>query len=188
MPALNLAATKDPRIDGERIYLRRLRESDVSQAYLAWMNGPDISQYLESRFIEHTMESLSAFVAAMADDPRNLFTGIFLKDGDRHVGNIKLGPIDLHHSHAEVGLLIGDRECWGKGYATEAIAAITRFAFEEINLHKIVAGAYEDNGGSTKAFLKAGYALEGNLRSHWWSSGRFQDGTLLGKVNQGHPR
>lgn len=186
LPPLNLAATADPRIEGDRIYLRRLRPSDLGEAYLGWMNDAAINQYLESRFSEHSMESLAEFVATMADDPRNLFTGIFLKEGDRHIGNIKLGPINPHHSHAEIGLLIGDRDCWGRGYAMEAIAALTRFAFEEINLHKIVAGAYEDNGGSTKAFLKAGYALEGTLRSHWWSNGRFQDGSMLGKVNPGH--
>ena len=186
VPPLNLAATADPRIEGERIYLRRLRQSDVSETYLAWMNSAEINQYLESRFGEHTMESLAEFVAAMAGDPRNLFTGIFLKDGDRHIGNIKLGPINTQHSHAEIGLLIGDRACWGKGYASEAIDALTRFAFEEVNLHKIVAGAYEDNGGSTKAFLKVGYALEGTFKSHWWSNGRFQDGSMLGIVNPRH--
>lgn len=188
MPPLNLAATTDPRIEGERIYLRRLRQSDVSEDYLAWMNSAEVNQYLESRFGEHGMESLAEFVTAMADDPRNLFTGIFLKDGDRHIGNIKLGPINTHHSHAEIGLLIGHRDCWGKGYACEAIAALTRFAFEDLNLHKIVAGAYEDNKGSTKAFLKAGYSLEGTFKSHWWSNGRFQDGSMLGKVNPGHAR
>jgi RimJ/RimL family protein N-acetyltransferase len=186
MPPLNLAATADPTIEGERLYLRRLRQADVSETYLAWMNAPEVNQYLESRFGEHSLESLSAFVAAMAGDPRNLFTGIFLRDRDRHIGNIKLGPIDVHHSHAEIGLLIGERDCWGQGYACEAIGTLTRFAFEELNLHKIVAGAYEDNGGSTRAFEKAGYRREGLLRSHWWSNGRFQDGTMLGMVNPGH--
>lgn len=186
MPLLNLAATLDPRIEAERLYLRRLRRNDVSETYLAWMHVPQINQYLESRFQEHTVATLSEFVVTMAGDPHNLFTGIFLKRGDRHIGNIKLGPINAHHSHAEIGLLIGDEECWGKGYASEAIGALTRFAFEEINLHKIVAGAYEDNAGSTRAFEKAGYRREGTLSSHWWSNGRFQDGVMLGKVNPGH--
>ena len=180
---LNLKATRDPRIEGERIYLRRLRASDVSLHYLQWMNAPEVNRYLESRYYEHTMESLHAFVAAMAEDPYNLFTGIFLKDDDRHIGNIKLGPINLHHGHADIGLLIGEPTCWGKGYASEAIGILSDFAFNEIGLHRLTAGAYADNEGSSRAFEKRGYVREGILRSHWLCGGAFQDGVCLGKVN-----
>lgn len=180
---LDLDATRDPRIEGERIYLRRLRAGDVSGDYLQWMNSPEINRYLELRFYQHSMESLHAFVAAMEEDRYNLFTGIFLKDGDRHIGNIKLGPINPYHGHADIGLLIGDRACWGKGYASEAIGILTDFAFNQVGLHRCTAGAYADNEGSSRAFEKCGYAREGILRSHWLVEGKFQDGVCLGKVN-----
>jgi RimJ/RimL family protein N-acetyltransferase len=180
---LNLDAAIDPRIEGERIYLRRLNDGDVSTTYLEWMNALEVNRYLESRFYEHTMESLRAFVATMASDLNNLFVGIFLKDGDRHIGNIKLGPINLWHGHADIGLLIGDRACWGQGYASEAIGILTDFAFEQIGLHRVTAGAYGDNEGSSRAFEKCGFTREGILRSHWLCDGEFQDGVCLGKVN-----
>lgn len=180
---LDLDATRDPRIEGQRVYLRRLNVGDVSAEYLEWMNAPQINRYLESRFYEHTTDSLIAFVTAMADDPYNLFTGIFLKEGDRHIGNIKLGPINPYHGHADIGLLVGDRDCWGKGYASEAIGILTDFAFDRVGLHRCTAGAYADNEGSSRAFEKCGYAREGILRSHWLSDGVFQDGVCLGKIN-----
>ncbi len=180
---LNLAAIRDPRIEGERIYLRRLNAGDVSEDYLTWMNAPEINRYLESRFYTQTMESLHGFVAAMAEDEHNLFTGIFLKDGDRHIGNIKLGPINVYHGFADIGLLIGDRACWGKGYASEAIGILSDFAFEQVGLHRVTAGAYADNEGSSRAFEKCGFIREGILHNHWLSDGKFQDGVCLGKVN-----
>lgn len=180
---LNLDATLGPRIDGERIYLRRLTAGDVSADYLRWMNSPEINGYLESRFFTHTRDSLHDFVTAMERDPYNLFTGIFLKEGDRHIGNIKLGPINRQHGHADIGLLIGDRSSWGKGYASEAIGILTEFAFDQIGLHRCTAGAYAHNEGSSRAFEKCGYVREGILRDHWLFNGRFQDGVCLGKIN-----
>lgn len=179
---LNLDATANPRIEGERIYLRRLTAGDVSDAYLGWMNAPEINRYLESRFQQHSRESLLAFVASMANDPKNLFTGIFLRAGDRHIGNIKLGPIHPHHRHAEIGLIVGARDCWGQGYATEAIAILTDFAFAQVGVHKIIAGAYADNEGSARAFEKAGYVREGLMKDQWRTDDGYQDGILLGKV------
>lgn len=181
--ALNLDATRDPRIEGERIYLRRLHAGDISDDYLGWMQSEQINRYLESRFQEHSLASLAEFVEAMAGDPLNLLTGIFLKDHDRHIGNIKLGPINPRHGHADIGLLIGDPSCWGKGYATEAIRILTDFAFEEIGLNRVAAGAYAENEGSWRAFEKAGFERDALFRSHWYCEGRFQDGVSLGKVN-----
>jgi ribosomal-protein-alanine N-acetyltransferase len=180
---LNLASIVDPRIEGERIYLRRLRAGDVSAAYLGWMTDPAVNRFLESRFAEHDMDSLRAFVLKMADDRANLFAGIFLRHHDRHIGNIKLGPIDAHHRRADIGLLVGERDCWGKGYASEAIAILSEFAFAQLGLHRLSAGMYAENEGSARAFEKAGYVREGLLRSHWSCDGKRQDGICLGKIN-----
>lgn len=147
------------------------------------MNDPEINAFLESRFVEHGLDDLSRFVEAMAEDRLNLFLGIFLRDGDRHIGNIKLGPVNTHHARAEIGLLIGDRDCWGKGYASEAIAILTDFAFQTIGLRRVGAGAYAENEGSARAFEKAGYRREAVFRDHWWHDGRFQDGVYLAKIN-----
>lgn len=178
----DLTPFKQERIAGERIHLRSLTADDVSEAYLGWMKDPETNRFLESRFTTHSLESLHAFVSAMADDPLNLLAGIFLNESGRHIGNIKLGPVDPHHDRAMVGLLIGDRSCWGRGFASEAISILTRFAFGRVGLHRLTAGAYADNVGSIRAFEKAGWRREGVLRSHWRAEGRYQDGISLGIV------
>lgn len=186
-PTINLDVARDLRIEGERIYLRRLSSEDATERYRGWMNDSAVNGYLESRFAEQSIDDLSSFVAAMRDDPLNLFTGIFLKSDDRHIGNIKLGPINAHHARAEIGLLIGERDCWGSGLATEAIAIMTDFAFDVIGLRRVGAGAYADNGASARAFEKAGYVREAQFCDHWWHDGRFQDGVYLAKTNDRGP-
>ena len=65
----------------------------------------------------------------------------------------------------EVGIMIGDRDSWGKGYASEAIKALSSYAFESLNLKKLTAGMYKENLGSQKAFLRSGFSVEGELVS-----------------------
>ena len=66
----------------------------------------------------------------MNNSPVDAMFGIFLNDSHQHIGNIKSGNIDPFHRRAEVGLVIGDRAVWGKGYAAEAISLATRYGFE----------------------------------------------------------
>ena len=83
-----------PILYGKRIYLRRLTEDDASEDYVRWMNDPDINQYLESRFYTHTIESTKAFIRSVTNDNNYQF-GIFDKEHDRHIGNIKVGGIEV---------------------------------------------------------------------------------------------
>lgn len=151
--------------------IRPLTEEDVTETYLEWMNDPLVTRYLEARFQTHTMEDLRRFVAS------NPVWGIFV-DGV-HVGNIKLDT-NAHHKRGDIGLLIG-AEYWGKGHATDAINAMTEHAFSS-GLHKVTAGAYAGNGGSVRAFEKAGFSREGVLKEHWYVDGEYQDGILMGKI------
>ncbi len=169
---------------GERVYLREVRPSDVTDTYYRWMNTPEITQYLESRFRPLSIEALREYVAGRAADSSSVFLAIALRDADRHIGNIKIGSIDWIHRVADVGLLIGEKDCWGKGYATEAIQLVTKYAFGVLNLRRLTAGAYEPNIGSIRAFERAGYSREGTRRHHYFYEGRYVDGVLLGIVRQ----
>ncbi|MCS6809512.1 MAG: GNAT family protein [Bacteroidota bacterium] len=172
------------RLCGQKIYLRLLTPDDVGDTYVAWMNDSEITQYLESRWAVHTKESIRAFVQAMCESPTNVLFGIFLRDTHKHIGNIKIGNINNIHRYADVGLIIGDKESWGKGIASEAITLATRYAFEELNLHKLIAGMYEPNLGSYKAFINAGYRDVGRYTRHFFYQGRYVDGLLVEKCRE----
>ncbi|MCB9233665.1 MAG: GNAT family N-acetyltransferase [Bacteroidia bacterium] len=170
---------------GERLYLRELRPEDAAGNYLAWMNDPEITQFLESRFRSYTEQDLLDYIEVTSQDPNSYPMAICQSVDGRHVGNIKLGPVNTIHRHGDIGIIIGERDCWGKGYATEAIRLLVDFAFEELGLHKVTAGCYSDNPGSAKAFLKAGFVEEGVKKEQYLSNGVYVDGILLGMVNGG---
>jgi RimJ/RimL family protein N-acetyltransferase len=171
-------------IVSERIILDTLSAPDVTDTYVSWLNDPAINRYLEVRFSSHSIESVRNTVSAFNDSPDSLLLGIFLKAPRRHIGNIKLGPIDPMHGRGDIGIVIGDKACWGKGFATDAIVALVDYAFGTLGLTKLIAGCYSNNLGSMKAFLKVGFEEEGRLKDYWSSpDGGREDEVLLGRTN-----
>ncbi|HDZ73845.1 MAG TPA: N-acetyltransferase [Aurantimonas coralicida] len=169
-------------ISSERLHLRELAVDDVGDTYVGWLNDPQVARFLETRWREQTEASVRAFVAAVNARSDEFLYGIFLNENRRHIGNIKVGPIRAHHGVADVSLLIGERDCWGKGFAAEAIAAVSRHAFAHLGVRKLAAGMYAPNEGSRRAFLKLGYKEEGRRRLHYMLDGEPCDLIELGAL------
>lgn len=172
-------------LEGQRIYLRPITEADANSTYLGWLNNTEVNRYLESRFSQHTIEGLKEYINGINRSQSYVFMAIVTKAGDRHIGNIKLGPIDRYHRLGDIGLIIGEKAYWGQGIATEAIALLADHAFNQLKLHKLTAGCYANNQGSAKAFLKVGFAEEARLKSQCLSDGVYVDRICLGMVNPG---
>lgn len=152
--------------NSSKLLLKELEISDVNQKYVSWLNDPEVNQYLESRFTLQNENLVKSFVERVWNSEVDFLFGIYLDNGIKHIGNIKIGPINLDHNSASIGLLIGDKNHWGKGYASIAISMITEFAFSDLKLSKLSAGCYSENIGSKQAFEKSGYKVEGFLREH----------------------
>lgn len=169
-------------LSGEKIYLRILSSEDVSAAYVSWMNDYDIVKYTESRFSPQNRESIKQFVTN-ANNANNTLFGIFSNDNKTHIGNIKLGPINWIHRYADIGIIIGNKEYWGKGVATEAINLVVEYAFNQLNLHKLISGAYQYNTGSVKAFKKNGFLEYYIEKEKYFFEGNYIDCIHMEKIN-----
>jgi len=149
------------------VYLQSISEQDASSEYVQWLNDSLVNQYLETRFYPQNLATVLAFIQnMMASSSEHLFT-IRLKDNDKHIGNIKIGGINIHHNIGDISLFIGDKNAWGRGIACQAIKLISRYSLEELQLRKLCAGAYKANIGSTKAFLNSGYQRDSVLTDHY---------------------
>jgi [ribosomal protein S5]-alanine N-acetyltransferase len=166
----------------EQVELFLLEPAHVGPIYVGWLADTEVNRYLESRFLAHTELTTCAFVRNCLDDPGTLFLGIRSKALNfRHVGNIKLSPIDQRHGLAEVGILIGERSAWGRGIASDAITATCEIARDQLSLRKLTAGCYASNLGSVKAFQRAGFQVEGTRRDHFILQGKLEDLVLMAK-------
>ncbi len=169
------------KLTGKKIFIRLLAPDDVTQEYVNWMRDQEIVQFLESRWRISTLEDIKAYVTQMNNSPNDFLFGIFLLDSGEHVGNIKIGNINQIHRFGEVGFIIGNKKAWGKGIATEAIELATRYAFEDLNLNKLIAGIYMENTGSYKALLKMGYREIGIMKKQRFCKGKYMDEYLVEK-------
>jgi ribosomal-protein-alanine N-acetyltransferase len=165
-----------------RIELRTLAPEDAEGVYHDWLQDPEILKFLESRSNTHTQAGIEDHINSMNESDTELLLGIFLKSSNRHIGNIKLGGVNQCHRRAAIGLLIGEKSQWGKGYATEAIEAIVSYADSILDLHRVYAACHANNPSSYKAFVKAGFEEEGRFRSHDLIGEEWVDSIMYGRL------
>jgi len=169
----------------DKIYLREVRLSDLTQGYCDWLNDPEVNRYLETRFYIQTLADIKEYWENYQRDADEPWFAICKKDqfgGEEHIGNIKLGPISWVHRRAEVSLVL-KKEYWGRGYGSEAINLISRYAFQTLDLHKLTAGIYDLNKGSKRAFENVGFNREALLVNHVFLDGKYEDVILMAKFN-----
>ena len=144
-------------LETERLILRPLNRHFISQDYVNWMNDEKVIRHLESGG-DYTLEKLKAYLTEVEDNPK-YFWAINFKETDKHLGNTKIDPIDLNHLWGEYGIMIGDRNVWGKGIAKEASKTVIDFCFNTLNLNQINLGVKKNNLNAISLYEKLGFRI-----------------------------
>lgn len=103
---------------------------------------------------------------------------------DRLIGMIDLDGICWSNGDTFVGIAIGERDCWGKGFGTDAMRVILRFAFMELNLHRVSLDVFEYNPRAIRSYEKAGFKVEGRVRQALNRDGRRWDVIYMGILRE----
>lgn len=124
--------------------------------------------------------------AARADQERRAanpeafaFTLHALAD-DRLLGFINLQALAWTHGDAFMGINLGERKDWSQGYGTDALNVLLRYAFTELNLHRVSLGVFADNARAIRSYEKAGFVIEGRYRQPVCRDGRWRDVVGMG--------
>ncbi|HEX9880289.1 MAG TPA: GNAT family protein [Candidatus Binatia bacterium] len=176
-------SVKLPFLVGKEIYLRQVTEADVTDAYVGWMSDPEVTRYMGWRAFPLSRKEILEYVANQRM-PDHLLLAIVLKQEDRHIGNVHLGPIDWVHRRSELSMVMGDKTAWGKGYMTEAFGLIIAHAFSVLNLNKLKAGTEAGNPAAVRLFHKTGWVEEGVLRRETFREGSYRDIIVFAKFNE----
>jgi RimJ/RimL family protein N-acetyltransferase len=163
-----------PCLQSERLYYKPLSLEHASEEYVRWMNDPDVYRFLETGG-DYTMEKLVDYLTGVEANKDILFWAIHLKENNKHIGNIKIDPVNKRHGLGEYGILMGDSSEWGKGYAAEASITIIRYCFEQLRLRKITLGVVKENTGAVALYEKLGFKTEGVYIKHGLYNGRYHD-------------
>ena len=166
-----------------RLVLKILYPENVTQNYLGWMQDEDITQFMECRGKTYALVELKDYTRMVDESHNDFLFGIYTSSDNVHIGNIKIGEINQLHKFGNLGLMIGEKKYWDKGYGTEAVKLATEYAFHKLRLNKLLAGIYENNTGCYKAFLKAGYNEVGRLKKHRLHKDEYVDQIIMEKLN-----
>lgn len=165
-----------------RLQLRPLAVEDITPAYVAALNDPEVVRWTEAKHTQWDAARVARFVEQSNRDGISMLLGIFLAETGRHIGNLRLFNFHTAYRRAELSFIVFDKRQWSKGYATEAVRAVAAYAFEGLGLHRLHADYYEPNIASGRVFEKAGFEIEGVFRDHCLHDGEYVGSVRVGKV------
>ncbi len=162
-------------LETERLFLVPVNEKHCTEEYCGWLNDPEVNEYLNTGSFPYTFEQLSTYIKNYSTAKNVVFLAIHLRENGKHIGNIKIEPIDFINRTAEYGILVGDKNSWQKGYSKEASAAVFTHCFNRLNIRKITLGVIEDNKNAVSLYKKLGFDTEGIYKKHQFCNGKYRN-------------
>lgn len=159
-------------IIGPKVSLRPLEPGDLARS-IKWLNDTEIMILLGRRHHLSMAEEEKWYEDYLKSGKSRIFA--IVEENGAHIGNIGLHNIDNENRSASLGIVIGEKEKWGKGYGSDALVIILRYAFRELGLHKVSLRVFQNNERATKSYERCGFKKEGVMREQVFKDGKFHD-------------
>ena len=166
-----------PVLRGEKVTLRPARESDAEH-FVRWFADMEVTRFLARR-MAITLQQELEFLKRIGESKDDVWWVIEVES--TAIGATGIHGINWLDANGTTGIMIGDKASWGKGYATEAMQLRTRYAFRELNLHKLITEVDTENEASRKALERNGYRTVGIRNEQTFREGKWKD-RWLGEV------
>jgi ribosomal-protein-alanine N-acetyltransferase len=175
---------KAPLLESERLLLEPLSLSHLSQEYLNWLNDPEVINYIELEK-GYTAEQLEKYIHEV-EKKNILFWAIIVKQSSKHIGNIKIDPVNVKDGLCEYGILLGDKGEWGKGLAKEASLKVIDYCFNILHLRKMTLGVVEKNINAVELYKKIGFIIEGVYKDHIFRNDQYMNTLRMALFNKNY--
>jgi ribosomal-protein-alanine N-acetyltransferase len=163
-----------PSLQTPRLLIRPFLSSDISERYLAWLNDPETVRYSELRHARHDRVSCEAYLRSF-EGTQDHYWAICAQDAALgHIGNIA-AHLDLPNGRADVGILIGERGAWGRGFGSEAWSEVCRFLLGLPSIRMVTAGAMASNAAMVQLAVRSGMAEDARRLGFFLLDGKAED-------------
>ncbi|MBI4233042.1 MAG: GNAT family N-acetyltransferase [Chloroflexi bacterium] len=144
-------------IAGEKVVLRTRRLSDAADDY-RWRTDPELTQLDATTPLRMSLPDFLRYFQSELRDPSPWSKRFAIDDLEgRHIGNCMCYDIDVVKGEAELGILIGERDYWSKGYGTDAVVTLLRHIFTTMKLQRVYLHTLEWNHRARRSFEKSGF-------------------------------
>ncbi len=165
-------------IEGHSVVLRR-HQAGNQAAFMRWYADPEIARLTRHQEGPMRPEEVRRFFEARVAGVGSLALAIHLRESDRLIGTCAFSQLDGDNGSALFHITIGERDCWGRGYGSEATALMLEHAFGTLRLHRVALSVFAFNERAIRAYRKLGFVTEGRSRQAIWRDGRFWDEILM---------
>ena len=144
---------------------------------MQWVNDREVTKFLLAFVWPVSRKSEEEWLARATQSTGSSSDKVLVieaKDGV-YIGQVGLHGIDYVSGVAELGIVIGRKDYWGKGYGADAIRTLLRFAFSQLRLRKIILKYQGANERGRKCYSRVGFKEVGRLKAHQLVDGEFQD-------------
>lgn len=159
--------------------LRPMEETDA-EAHWRWNHDPEVMEWMSTG---HPI-TFDQFAAGYGERYRNsyerLVFGVETVAEDRLIGLVVLSGAEAETGGAEFDIYIGEKDCWGRGYGTEATRLICGYGFAKMRLHRVMLWVADGNAAAIRVYEKVGFVEEGRARDTFRHDGRWHDMVLMG--------
>ena len=149
-----------PTIETERLQIVPFSEEHLTTRYLSWLNDSQVMRYSEQRHSNHTIESCREYWLTFSETANHFWSIVVREVRQGYIGTMT-GYVDSEHLVADVGILIGERTSWGKGYGSEAWIAVCNYLLDEGGMRKVTAGTLSPNAAMLGVMRRAGMVEDG---------------------------
>jgi RimJ/RimL family protein N-acetyltransferase len=163
---------------GEKVALGP-RRRDLLPLYLQWINDFEVTRTLAAHLRPMTTVAEEKWWETTATDPNVVGFTIYELSTMRPIGNTDLADLNHFHRTATFGLMIGEKECWGKGYGTETTRLMLDYGFTGLGLHNIMLEVYGYNERAIRTYTRAGFKEIGRRREALRLAGQPYDLILM---------
>ncbi len=162
-------------IEGKLVNLRPSEMTDLERN-TRWINDREVTRFLALRYqMSHAAEE--EWMRARCREPmayESVFFAIDTKDGV-HIGNCDFFATVPEDRKTKLGIMIGEKEYWSRGYGSDALTTLLRFGFATMNFHRIELDVYAFNERAMAAYRKCGFVEEGRRRNARYAGGAYHD-------------
>jgi len=160
---IDYRAIKKLKLSEGKILIRPLKKNDLSQTII-WLKDPEINKFLAATFEDLDLKKELDWLSEMNNSLIDFIFAVEDKKNKRYIGNCGLHKVDWGNKTCEFGVVIGDKEYWGKKFGTDIINGIAKIAFKKLKLIKIKLFVYEYNERAISAYKKCGFEVRDILK------------------------
>lgn len=165
---------------GEKVRLRAYKEEDIPLA-TKFANDRELKKLLVTNipFPMTNWEEESWIKSQKSNDNGQYNFAIEDIETGKYIGGCGIQNVNWLSRVALVGIMIGDKDYWGKGYGTDAMKTLVTFIFNNMNINKIRLSTFSFNERAIKSYKKCGFTVEGVLKNEIFKDGKYYDEIIM---------